>query len=131
MKKNFSSILKKIVPGGKGELILVQPENVSDEEEDGIKIMQATGLEIGVSFTGNGMMKNMSQLSGGQKSVVALTFILALQRCDPAPFYLFDEVDAALDPDFRSAIANLIADQASSAQFLATTFRPELLQRAD
>ena len=52
MKKNFSSILKKIVPGGEGELILVQPENVSDEEEDGIKIMQATGLEIGVSFTG-------------------------------------------------------------------------------
>ena len=52
MKKNFSSILKKIVPGGEGELILVHPENVSDEEEDGIKIMQATGLEIGVSFTG-------------------------------------------------------------------------------
>ena len=37
-------------------------------------------------------MKSMSQLSGGQKSVVALTFILSLQQCDPAPFYLFDEV---------------------------------------
>ena len=54
------------------------------------------------------MMKNMSQLSGGQKSVVALTFILALQRCDPAPFYLFDEVDAALDPDYRGAVARVI-----------------------
>ena len=53
-------------------------------------------------------MKNMSQLSGGQKSVVALTFILALQRCDPAPFYLFDEVDAALDPDYRGAVASVI-----------------------
>ena len=53
-------------------------------------------------------MKNMSQLSGGQKSVVALTFILALQRCDPAPFYLFDEVDAALDPDYRGAVAAII-----------------------
>ena len=57
---------------------------------------------------GNGIMKNMSQLSGGQKSVVALTFILALQRCDPAPFYLFDEVDAALDPDYRGAVAGVI-----------------------
>ena len=57
-------------------------------------------------------MKAMSQLSGGQKSVVALTLILALQQCDPAPFYLFDEVDAALDVEYRRALANLIATQA-------------------
>ena len=56
-------------------------------------------------------MKNMSQLSGGQKSVVALAFILALQKCDPAPFYLFDEVDAALDPDYRDAVATIIQVQ--------------------
>ena len=60
---------------------------------------------------GSGVMKNMDQLSGGQKAVVALTFILAIQKCDPAPFYLFDEVDAALDPKFRAAIANLIGEQ--------------------
>ena len=60
---------------------------------------------------GTGVMKNMDQLSGGQKAVVALAFILAIQRCDPAPFYLFDEVDAALDPEFRAAIANLIGEQ--------------------
>ena len=96
-------------------------------------------------------MKNMDELSGGQKAVVALAFILAIQRCDPAPFYLFDEVDAALDPEFRAAIASLVGEQvetvvtlflylsltspstvqASSAQFLATTFRPELLETAD
>lgn len=40
----------------------------------------------------------MKQLSGGQKTVVALALIFAIQRCDPAPFYLFDEIDAALDP---------------------------------
>ena len=62
-------------------------------------------------------MKNMDQLSGGQKTVVALAFILAIQKCDPAPFYLFDEVDAALDPEFRSAIANLIADQVRTDNF--------------
>ena len=60
-------------------------------------------------------MKNMSQLSGGQKSVVALAFILALQKCDPAPFYLFDEVDAALDPDYREAVATIIQVHAFDA----------------
>ena len=40
----------------------------------------------------------MKQLSGGQKTLVALALIFAIQRCDPAPFYLFDEIDAALDP---------------------------------
>ena len=49
-------------------------------------------------------MRDMQQLSGGQKSLVALALIFAIQRCDPAPFYLFDEVDAALDPKHRSAV---------------------------
>lgn len=94
------------------------------------------------------MMKNMSQLSGGQKSVVAMVFILSLQHCDPAPFYLFDEVDAALDVQYRSSVAAVIQEQvsfkntflislhsiyvqSSSAQFIATTFRGELLERAE
>jgi structural maintenance of chromosome 3 (chondroitin sulfate proteoglycan 6) len=47
----------------------------------------------------------MQQLSGGQKSLVALTLIFAIQQCDPAPFYLFDEIDAALDAQYRTAVA--------------------------
>lgn len=47
----------------------------------------------------------MNQLSGGQKSLVALALIFAIQKCDPAPFYLFDEIDQALDPQFRKAVA--------------------------
>ena len=50
-------------------------------------------------------MKDMQQLSGGQKSLVALTLIFAIQKCDPAPFYLFDEIDQALDSDHRKAVA--------------------------
>ena len=56
-------------------------------------------------------MVELNQLSGGQKSVVALCFILALQRCDPFPFYLFDEVDAAMDPMYRSSVAAIIKEQ--------------------
>ena len=59
-----------------------------------------------VSFTGNkAEMRDMQQLSGGQKSLVALTLIFAIQKCDPAPFYLFDEIDQALDAQHRKAVA--------------------------
>ncbi|MCI10354.1 structural maintenance of chromosomes protein 3-like, partial [Trifolium medium] len=60
-----------------------------------------------VSFTGQGETQSMKQLSGGQKTVVALTLIFAIQRCDPAPFYLFDEIDAALDPQYRTAVGSI------------------------
>ena len=61
-----------------------------------------------VSFTGQGETQSMKQLSGGQKTVVALTLIFAIQRCDPAPFYLFDEIDAALDPQYRTAVGSIL-----------------------
>ena len=84
-----------------------------------------------MSFTGrNAEMKEMAQLSGGQKSLVALALIFAIQKCDPAPFYLFDEIDAALDAQHRKAVADMIHELAEGAQFITTTFRAELLQHA-
>ena len=53
-------------------------------------------------------MRDMQQLSGGQKSLVALTLIFAIQKCDPAPFYLFDEIDQALDSQHRKAVAGMM-----------------------
>lgn len=65
-----------------------------------------------VSFSGqNAEMKDMNQLSGGQKSLVALALIFSIQKCDPAPFYLFDEIDQVINrtqnfvhPVFRKAL---------------------------
>ena len=72
-----------------------------------------------------------NQLSGGQKALVALALSFAIQRCDPAPFYLFDEIDQALDANYRAEVARLIQRQAEDkdapAQFITTTFRPELV----
>lgn len=60
-----------------------------------------------MSFTGTGDTREMSHLSGGQKSLVALALIFAIQKCDPAPFYLFDEIDAALDQEHRKSVAGI------------------------
>ena len=126
--KNFNQMFSRVVAGGKGELVLT---GVTEGLTEAEKMESAAGLTTSVSFTGDQAMKNLDQLSGGQKSVVALAFILAIQQCDPAPFYLFDEVDAALDIEHRRAIAAVIHSQAMNAQFITTTFRPEMLRSAD
>lgn len=83
-----------------------------------------------MQFPGTSEAHYMHQLSGGQKSLVALALIFAIQRTDPAPFYLFDEVDSNLDATYREAVARLIEKQSREAQFIVTTFRPEIVQRA-
>lgn len=74
---------------------------------------------------------SMKQLSGGQKTLVALALIFSIQRLDPAPFYLFDEIDAALDPAHRTTVARVLAKQANDSQnpcqFIVTTFHPQVL----
>jgi structural maintenance of chromosome 3 (chondroitin sulfate proteoglycan 6) len=91
-----------------------------------------TGVSIKVSFTGSDEgVRQLAQLSGGQQTVVALSLVFAIQRCDPSPFYLFDEIDSNLDAVHRTAVANMIRSQSPNAQFITTTFRPELLAHAD
>ena len=79
-----------------------QDDDGDSEEDQARRLENATGVSCSVSFTGrNAEMKEMAQLSGGQKSLVAMALIFAIQKCDPAPFYLFDEIDAALDAQHR------------------------------
>jgi len=73
----------------------------------------------------------MAQLSGGQKTVVAIALIFSIQRLEPAPFYLFDEIDAALDTQYRTAVAKLIEKDSKNAQMVITTFRSEIIEKAD
>ncbi|KAH6907637.1 RecF/RecN/SMC [Coprinopsis sp. MPI-PUGE-AT-0042] len=135
--KNFEEVFEKLVPAGRGRLIIQkridQDEDMDeDEETQQSTIDNYTGISIKVSFNSKvdeGL--RIQQLSGGQKSLVALATVFAIQKCDPAPFYLFDEIDANLDAQYRTAVAAMIKDLSSTAQFITTTFRPEMLVTAD
>ncbi|CAN6816217.1 unnamed protein product [Brassica oleracea] len=121
--------------------VLCASQDRDHDDEDGCgeaaterRVEKYDGVTVKVSFTDQGETRSMKQLSGGQKTVVALALIFAIQKCDPAPFYLFDEIDAALDTQYRTAVGNMIrglADDSVSTQFITTTFRPELVKVAD
>jgi structural maintenance of chromosome 3 (chondroitin sulfate proteoglycan 6) len=140
VSKFFNEIFVKLVPQGTAHLVMRKYDNFEEEDRsrasqssaDAPAVEEYTGVGIRVSFAGkNNEMKDIQQLSGGQKSLVALGLIFAIQRCDPAPFYLFDEIDQALDPQYRKSVADMIHELADNAQFITTTFRPELLENAN
>merc|ERR1712151_669208 len=123
------------VSKGIGRLRMLREGDAVDEDGEEVGFVGADrtkGVQIEVSFTGqSSSFLTMPQLSGGQKTVVAIALIFAIQRLEPAPFYLFDEIDAALDTQYRTAVARLIAKDATNAQMIITTFRPEIIETAD
>ena len=142
VSKEFARIFEKLVPAGRGRLIIQKRQDKAargeesdeedDERENSGSVENYTGVGISVSFNSkHDDQQRIQQLSGGQKSLCALTLIFAIQASDPAPFYLFDEIDANLDAQYRTAVASLIQDSASTGQFICTTFRPEMLRVAD
>lgn len=170
VSREFAIIFEKLVPAGKGRLIIQRKadrragDELEDEEEDvpGRKkdsgVENYTGVGIAVSFNSkHDDQQRIQQLSGGQKSLCALTLIFAIQACDPAPFYLFDEIDANLDAQYRTAVAQHLHslsqkaalsstqrtqnndddddeqqnETPTSGQFICTTFRPEMVLVAE
>jgi chromosome segregation ATPase len=107
-----------------------------EPEAIGGMLLSGRSVSLNVGFNGQ-RYTPPAQLSGGQKALLSLTLILAIQRVLPAPFYLFDEVDAALDEKYRVNLAGLLQRYTrgdgtrSPAQVILTTFKPELLVRAD
>lgn len=153
VSKHFTDVFKELVPLGEGELIMrtAIDEYVGGDDDDGemdsdqegaskkqkgfdpdnpdVSLYRGVGVKVRFSAVGENFI--MSQLSGGQKALVALALIFAIQRCDPAPFYIFDELDQALDSAYRQSVANLIQRQSNNkdnpTQFIMSTFRPELV----
>lgn len=119
VNKHFGKVFAALKPGGRAKLVKVKPQG------------ELEGIAVSASFRSKGQNDNfeyIGSMSGGQKTLVALALIFGIQRADPAPFYLFDEIDAALDAEYRDRVARLVAQEAKETQIVATTFRPELVK---
>ncbi|CAD2217012.1 structural maintenance of chromosome 3 (chondroitin sulfate proteoglycan 6) [Angomonas deanei] len=123
----FEEVFKELVgvEDCVAELQLVKSNNESITGEAYV------GARIRVSFGLGTAVSDLEQLSGGQKSLVALALIFSIQRCDPAPFYLFDEIDSALDAEYRTSVSKMIKKQSENCQFLIASFKTEMLTAAD
>ncbi|KAL4878042.1 RecF/RecN/SMC [Aspergillus karnatakaensis] len=142
VSREFANIFEKLVPAGRGRLIIQrktdrsqQADDVdSDDEAAKQSVENYVGVGISVSFNSkHDDQQRIQQLSGGQKSLCALALVFAIQACDPAPFYLFDEIDANLDAQYRTAVAQMLKSisDSTNGQFICTTFRPEMLHVAE
>ena len=101
--KHFREVFKELVPQGHAELHMISSQTRAESESEAASADSFVGVSPRVCFTQKGDVARMNQLSGGQKALVALTLVFAIQRADPAPFYLFDEIDQALDASHRTS----------------------------
>eukprot|EP00727_Mastigamoeba_balamuthi_P014838 m51a1_g9980 putative structural maintenance of chromosomes protein 2 (1232) ;mRNA; r:11484-15738 len=114
---DFTSIFQTLLPGAQAKL----------EPPEGKTFVE--GLEVRVAF--NGVWKeSLSELSGGQRSLLALSLILALLRFKPAPMYILDEIDSALDPSHTQNIGQMLRKHFGNSQFIVVSLKPGMFQNA-
>lgn len=118
---DFGSIFGTLLPGTDAKL--EPPPNMQTETE-------ITGLEIKVAFTGI-WKQSLSELSGGQRSLLALSLVLALLRFKPAPMYILDEVDAALDLSHTQNIGMMIKQHFPNSQFIIVSLKKGMFDNAN
>jgi chromosome segregation protein len=115
---NFRALYSELSGGGEGEISL---ENSDDP--------LAGGLQIKARPVGKNVQR-LEQLSGGEKSLASLAFVFALQRHDPSPLYVFDEVDMSLDGVNAENVGRLLRRNAERAQFIVISLRKVTLKFA-
>lgn len=118
VSENFSHIIAQLT-NGEGELYLDNPSDPFN-----------SGLHMKVRPYGK-QVQRLEQMSGGEKSLVALALIFAIQRYKPAPFYAFDEVDMFLDGVNVARLARMIKEMSERAQFIVVSLRKPMLEQAD
>ncbi|HWM62561.1 MAG TPA: AAA family ATPase [Solirubrobacterales bacterium] len=138
--KNFEEMVEHLFPGGRGRLRRVSLHPVRDaeeptaEESDGEEAedeeREELGVEIEVTPAGKSTRK-LSLLSGGEKSLVALAFVFAVFLARPCPFYILDEVEAALDDANIDRFLQLIRRFSNRAQFVIVTHQKRTMDAAD
>lgn len=116
---HFAEIFEQLFPGGKGSLELTNKENLLE-----------TGIEINVQPKGK-KVKKLSLLSGGERSLAAIAFLFAIFKSFPSPFYILDEVEAALDDANLHRMINLLNYVKNDAQFIIVTHQQQTMHAGD
>jgi chromosome segregation protein len=119
VRVQFEEMFARLFPGGQAKMWQTDPQNLSD-----------TGIEIAVAPPGK-KMTALPALSGGERAMTAAALIFALIRVKPSPFYLLDEVDAALDDANVDRLSTMIREVASAAQILVVTHNKKTMELAE
>jgi chromosome segregation protein len=124
VQRHFADVAETLFPGGEGRLRLSEPD------EDGPDDGSEPGVEIELRPAGKRVTK-LSLLSGGEKALGAISFLFALFLARPCPFYLLDEVEAALDDTNIGRFVELLRRYADRAQFIVITHQKRTMEAAD
>ncbi len=119
VNEHFSNLITSLFPGGTGRLSLTDPENLLD-----------TGVEVEVRPAGRNV-RRLSLLSGGERSLVAMAYLFAVFRSRPSPFYLMDEVEAALDDVNLMRFLALVNEFREEAQLIIVSHQKRTMEAAD
>ncbi len=117
--REFELTFSTVFPGGKGRLVLTDPDD-----------LLATGIEVEAQPPGKRVTR-LSLLSGGERSLTVLAFVFAIFRARPSPFYVLDEVDAALDDVNLQRLLQVIQGLRDSAQIIMVTHMKRSMEIAD
>jgi chromosome segregation protein len=119
VNEHFQVLVATLFPGGTGRLVLTDPTDLLD-----------TGVEVEARPAGKNVRK-LSLLSGGERSLVALAFLFAVFRSRPSPFYLMDEVEAALDDVNLHRFLDLLHEFREEAQLIIVSHQKRTMEAAD
>ncbi len=117
--REFAGVFARLFPGGEGRLLLTDPQD-----------MLVTGVDVEARPPGK-KVKRLSLLSGGERSLVAVAFLIALFRARPSPFYVLDEVEAALDDTNLGRLLEIYAELRESSQLIVVTHQKRTMEIAD
>ena len=117
--REFEGVFSRLFPGGDGRLILTDPED-----------MLTTGIEVEARPPGK-KVKRLSLLSGGERSLTAVAFLVSIFKARPSPFYIMDEVEAALDDTNLGRLINIMEELRASSQLIVITHQKRTMEVAD
>ncbi|WP_436773007.1 chromosome segregation protein SMC [Yinghuangia sp. YIM S09857] len=117
--REFEGVFSRLFPGGDGRLVLTNPED-----------MLTTGIEVEARPPGK-KVKRLSLLSGGERSLTAVALLVAIFKARPSPFYVMDEVEAALDDTNLQRLIRIFAELRESSQLIVITHQKRTMEVAD